>query len=84
LQVFTVFMHLQDAAERKVSCNTTASRKKTSVAGLKHFTEAVEALTQSELSELSMPTLRSVQILEIVLLMHKLQNLNDGWLSSSR
>ena len=55
-------MHLQDAADCKVSCNTTASRKKTAVAGLKHFTEAVEALTQTELSELSMPTLRSVQI----------------------
>ncbi|DBA98053.1 TPA: hypothetical protein ACH3X3_012881 [Trebouxia sp. C0006] len=58
-QVFTVFMHLQDAADRKVSCNTTAGRKKTAVAGLKHFTEAVEALTQTELSELSMPTLRA-------------------------
>ena len=54
-------MHLQDAADQKLSCNTTASRKKP-VAGLKHFTEAVEALTQTELSELSMPTLRSVQI----------------------
>ena len=62
MQVFTVFMHLQDAADRKVSCNTSASRKKTAVARLKHFTEAVEALTQTELSELSMPTLRSVQI----------------------
>ena len=55
-------MHLQDAVDCKVSCSTTASRKKTAVAGLKHFTEAVEALTQTELLELSMPTLRLVQI----------------------
>lgn len=57
-----MYMHLQDAANWKVSRNITASRKKTAVAVLKQFTEAVEALTQTELSELSMPTLRSVRI----------------------
>ncbi|KAA6427763.1 MAG: hypothetical protein FRX49_02426 [Trebouxia sp. A1-2] len=61
-QVFGVFMHLQDAVDCKVSCSTTASRKKTAIAGLRHFTEAVEALTQTELLGLSLPTLRSVQI----------------------
>lgn len=55
-------MHLQDAVDCKVSCSTTASRKKTAIAGLRHFTEAVEALTQTELLGLSLPTLRSVQI----------------------
>ncbi|KAL0040081.1 hypothetical protein WJX79_005501 [Trebouxia sp. C0005] len=58
-QVFGVFMHLQDAVDCKVSCSTTASRKKTAIAGLRHFTEAVEALTQTELLGLSLPTLRA-------------------------